>query len=137
MLGSVDSLFWAFSLPCVLYALSIIVSVEIPDMEGDRLGRKETLVARKGRRFGLVLVALSNLLATLYISMISSLDLTRASVDLRLLAIFSFLPLATGIYGLIGRSEDRKSATKLATFNVYAISSMLLIIDCYFVLNLI
>lgn len=137
MLKSVDGLFWIFSFPCVLYTLSIIVSVEIPDMEGDRLGRKETLVVHKGRRFGLVLVALSNLLATLYISIISSMDLTRTSVDLRLLAVFSLLPLATGIYGLMERSEDRRSATKLATFNVYAISSMLLIVDCYFILNLI
>ena len=136
MLGSVSSLFWAFSFPCILYALSIIVSVEIPDMEGDRQGHKETLIVRKGRRFGLVLIALSNLLANFYISMISVMDLAHTSVDLRLVAIFSLLPVATGIYGLIRRSEDRKSATRLVTLNVYAISSMLLIIDCYFISNL-
>lgn len=136
ILGSVDSLFWIFSFPFVLYALSIIVSVEMPDMEGDSQGGKDTLVARRGRRFGFVLIALSNLLAALYLFIISKSNPTQASVDLRLIAILSLLPLATGILGLTERTEDRKSATKLVTFNVYAISSMLLIVDCYLILTL-
>jgi len=134
--GSLDSLFWVFSFPFVLYALSIIVSVEMPDMEGDSKGRKYTLVVRKGRRFGFVLIALANLLATLYLSVVSKSNLTLVSVDLRPIAIFSLPPLATGILGLIERTEDRKPATRLVTFNVYAISSMLLIVDCYFILSL-
>lgn len=136
ILGSLDSLFWTFSFPVVLYALSIILSVEMPDMEGDGRGGKETLVVRKGRRFGFVLIALSNLLATLYLSIVSGLNLTQVSIDLRLIAIFSVGPLATGIVGLIERSEDRNSATKLVTSNVYAISFMLLITDCYFISTL-
>jgi len=130
--GSVDSLFWTLSLPCILYALSIIVSVEMPDMEGDRQGHKETLVVRKGRRFGFAVIAVSNLLATLYLVLVSRSNLAQASIDLRLIAIFSLLPLATGILGLIERTEHRGWATKLVTFNVYAISFMLLITDCYF-----
>ena len=133
MLGSLDSLFWAFSFPVVLYALSVIVSVEIPDMEGDGKGGKYTLVVRRGRRFGFVLVALSNLLATSYLSILSKSNLTQISIDLRLIAVFSLAPLATGILGLIERTENRNSATRLATFNVYAISFMLLITDCYFI----
>jgi len=133
MLGSLGGLFWAFSFPVVLYALSVIVSVEIPDMEGDGKGGKHTLVVRRGRRFGFVLVALSNLLATLYLSILSKSNLTQISIDLRLIAVFSLAPLATGILGLIERTEDRNSATRLATFNVYAISFMLLITDCYFI----
>jgi len=134
--GSLDSLFWVFSFPFVLYALSIILSVEMPDMEGDSKGYKNTLIVRNGRKFGFVLIALSNLLATLYLSVISKSNLTQVSVDLRPIAIFSLLPLATGILGLIERTEDRKPATRLVTFNVYAISSMLLIVDCYFILSL-
>jgi 1,4-dihydroxy-2-naphthoate octaprenyltransferase len=133
MLGSLGGLFWAFSFPDVLYALSVIVSVEIPDMEGDGKGGKHTLVVRRGRRFGFVLVALSNLLATLYLSILSKSNLTQISIDLRLIAVFSLAPLATGILGLIERTENRNSATRLATFNVYAISFMLLITDCYFI----
>ena len=133
MLGSLGGLSWAFSFPVVLYALSVIVSVEIPDMEGDGKGGKYTLVVRRGRRFGFVLVALSNLLATSYLSILSKSNLTQISIDLRLIAVFSLAPLATGILGLIERTEDRNSATRLATFNVYAISFMLLITDCYFI----
>jgi 1,4-dihydroxy-2-naphthoate octaprenyltransferase len=133
MLRSLDSLFWIFSFPVVLYALSVIVSVEAPDMEGDGKGGKYTLVVRRGRRFGFALVALCNLLATLYLSILSESNLTQISIDLRLIAVFSLAPLAMGILGLIERTEDRNSATRLATFNVYAISFMLLITDCYFI----
>jgi len=133
MLGSLDSLYWVFSFPVVLYALSIIVSVEIPDMEGDAKGGKRTVVVGKGRRFGFVLIALSNLLATLYLSILSKSNWAQISIDLRLIAVFSLAPLATGILGLVERTEDRNSATRLATFNVYAISFMLLITDCYFI----
>jgi 1,4-dihydroxy-2-naphthoate octaprenyltransferase len=136
ILGSLDSLFWTLSFPVILYALSIIVSVEMPDVEGDGQGGKETLVVRIGRRFGFVLFALSNLLATLYLSIISGSNLAQASIDLRLIAIFSLAPVATGILGLIERTEDRNSATRLVTFNVYAISFMLLITDCYFISTL-
>ncbi len=136
MLGSVDIMFWAFSFPCILYALSIIVSVEMPDMEGDREGHRDTLVVRIGRRYGFVLIAASNVAATLYLSLASRLNLARGSIDLALVAIFSLLPLATGVLGLLKRPEDRKSATRVATLNVYAISSMLLLIDCYFILTL-
>ena len=133
---SLDSLFWVFSFPFVLYALSIIVSVEMPDMEGDSKGRKRTLVVHRGRRFGFALIALANLLATLYLSVISTSNLTLVSVDLRPIAILSLPPLATGILALIRRTEDRKPATRLVTLNVYAISFMLLIVNCYFILSL-
>jgi 1,4-dihydroxy-2-naphthoate polyprenyltransferase len=133
MLGSLGSLFWTFSFPVVLYALSVIVSVEIPDMEGDAKGGKHTLIVRRGRRFGFILITLSNLLATLYLSILSKSNLTQISIDLRLIAVFSLAPLATGIVGLIERTENRNSATRLVTLNIYAISFMLLITDCYFI----
>jgi len=133
MLGSLDRLFWVFSFPVVLYALSIIVSVETPDMEGDAKGGKRTVVVRKGRRFGFVIIALANLFATMYLFILSKSNWAQISIDLRLIAVFSLAPLATGILGLIERTEDRNSATRLATFNVYAISFMLLITDCYFI----
>jgi 1,4-dihydroxy-2-naphthoate octaprenyltransferase len=131
MLGSLDSLFWVFSFPVVLYALSIIVSVEMPDMEGDAKGGKRTVVVRKGRRFGFAIIALANLLATMYLSILSKSNWAQISIDLRLIAVFSLAPLVTGILGLMERTEDRNSATRLATFNVYAISLLLFITDCY------
>jgi 1,4-dihydroxy-2-naphthoate octaprenyltransferase len=137
MLGSVDITFWGFIFPCILYALSIIVSVEMPDVEGDRKGRRRTLVVRVGRRFSFVLLATTNLAATLYLFLVSRSNLVHGSIDLGLVAIISLLPLTTGVLGLLKRTEDRKSATRLVTLNVYAISSMLLLIDCYFILTLI
>jgi len=135
MLGRVDVTFWVFSSPCILYALSIIVSVEMPDMEGDCKGHRNTLVVRVGRRFGFIVIAISNFAATLYLYLVSKSNLALGSIDLSLVAIISLLPLATGVLGLVERTEDRRSATRLATLNVYAISSMLLLTNCYFILT--
>jgi len=38
LMASFDIVFWLFDLPFMFYALAFIISVEIPDMEGDRLG---------------------------------------------------------------------------------------------------
>ena len=108
----------------------------MPDMEGDCKGQRDTLVVRIGRRYSFVLIAVSNLAATLYLSLAPKSNLAHGSIDLALVAILSLLPLATGVLGLMKSHEDGKSATRLATLNVYAISSMLVLIDCYLISTL-
>jgi len=45
---TLDLLFLIFVLPSMLYSLAFIVSVEIPDLESDRLGGKNTLIVKRG-----------------------------------------------------------------------------------------
>ena len=105
-------------------------------MEGDCKGQRDTLVERIGRRLGFVLIAVSNLIATLYLSLASKLNLAHGSIDLTFVAVLSLLPLATGVLGLVEKTADKKPATRLVTLNVYAISAMLLLTDCYFIATL-
>jgi hypothetical protein len=51
-------------------------------------GGKHTVVVRRGRRFGFVIIALANLLATMYLSILSKSNLSQISIDLRLIAVF-------------------------------------------------
>lgn len=131
-----DIIFAVFTLPCALYALAFIINVEIPDLEGDSMGNKKTLVVLKSRRFGFVITAFSLSVATLYFLIISTTNLLTALIDFRLIALFSSVPLLVGFAGLIRRPEDRDSATRLAVWNVAAISLFLLIVDLYFVILL-
>jgi len=57
-------------IPLTLYGLAFIISVEILDMEADRLGDKKTWVARKGRRFGFTAIGLLVLFAAGYFFLI-------------------------------------------------------------------
>jgi 1,4-dihydroxy-2-naphthoate octaprenyltransferase len=131
-----DIVFGVFTLPCMLYALAFIINVEIPDLEGDRAGKKRTLIVLKGRKFGFAVTAFSLSAATLYFLIVSLTNLLTPLVDFRLIALFSSVPVFVGFVGLIRRPEDRDSATRLAIRNVAAISLFTLLVDLYFVVLL-
>jgi 1,4-dihydroxy-2-naphthoate octaprenyltransferase len=131
-----DTAFGVFALPFAVYALAFIISVETPDLEGDRKGNKRTLIVLKGRRFGFATIAFSLFTATLYFLLISTTKAFMPLVDFRLLALFSLAPLITGFLGLAKRPESRDLATKLASLNVSSISLFLLIVDLYFIILL-
>jgi 1,4-dihydroxy-2-naphthoate octaprenyltransferase len=137
MKASFDSALGVFAVPCALYALAFIVNVEIPDLEGDRIGNKKTLIVLEGRRFGFFVNAFLLSFATLYFLIISMANLLSPLVDFRLIALLSSLPLSTGLFGLIRRPEDRDSALTLASLNVASISLFLLLIDLYLTILLV
>jgi 1,4-dihydroxy-2-naphthoate octaprenyltransferase len=126
-----DSGFWIFALPSILYALAFMISVEIPDMESDRLSNKRTLVAYIGRKFGLKLIAVLLFLATMYFLIISVAKLLQPPINFLMLTLLSLIPSAFGILGLIRGNETSEVAGKLATCNLSALFIFLLLIDCY------
>lgn len=131
-----DILFLIFVLPLMFYGLSFIISVEIPDMEGDSLGNKNTLVVRKGRKFGFTLIAFSLSLGTLYFLILGTMNLVPTIINFLLIALFSLPPLCLGILGLLRRPTDRNSATKLVSRIVSSFYLFILMVDCYFAILL-
>jgi len=129
--ASFDLAFGIFALPCMLYALAFIICVEIPDMESDRRGNKNTLIVRKGRKFGFTLVTVSVSLASLWFLLVQMANFVHLPVDFRLIILLSFLPLLIGILGLVRRTEDRDIATKLVSHEISALAVFLLIVNCY------
>lgn len=132
--GGFDFSFIVFALPSMLYALAFIISVEIPDMEIDGLGLKNTIIVREGRKFGFKLITLSLSFSTLYFLAISLTNLFQSLIDFRLTTLFSLLPLVIGIFGLGKQTDDKELATRLVIYNLLVFSLFLLIIDCYFIL---
>lgn len=129
--ASFDLAFWVFGLPCMLYALAFIICVEIPDMESDQRGNKNTLVVLKGRKFGFTLIAISVSLASLWFLLVQVANLVHLPVDFRLIILLSFLPLFPGVLGLVRRTEYRNIATKLVSHELSALTLFLLIVNCY------
>ncbi len=128
--GSFSPLFLAFAVPSLLYALSFIVNVEVPDMEGDIAGGKKNFVARKGRAVGFASASLLCILATIFIAILT---LGQYAIDFRPVLLFSFVPLLPAMYGLVIRPRARETAVKLVQINVGCYLLFILLVDAYLV----
>jgi len=122
-----------FSTPLMLYGLAIILTVEIPDMESDRLGSKRTWIARKGRGFGFAMIAASFLLATLFFLIYPWLTSRNFPLDYRVLGSLSLLPLGVGCVGLIKSPIEKRPATRVVNEIMIALIIFCTLVDGYMV----
>ncbi len=133
LMGTLNLPFFVFVIPMVFLQLLFTSSVEIPDMEGDRLGGKMTWIASKGRGFGFKLVAISGFLATISFIMLPLTNLFPAGIDFRILALISLIPLSLGIIELVKKPYDKQSATKFCIYNLASILVVVILINCYLI----
>jgi len=131
--GALDPPFFAFALPLLLYGLVFIVSVEIPDMEGDIAGRKPTLVARKGRIYGFGLIAVAAALATATLLLFAYSGIF-SPVDFRPIALVSCIPLGIALWGFSNRCAERAFALRYATANIAGYFLFQGLVVLYFIL---
>jgi len=132
LMGTLDLPFFVFVISMLFLQMLFTGSVEIPDMEGDRLGGKMAWIASKGREFGFKMIAISGFLATISFFIIPFTNLFSQNIDFRILALISLISLSLGIIGLIKKPVDRESATKLTCINVIAFFLMSILINAYF-----
>lgn len=118
-----------FTIPLVLYALSTILLVEIPDMEADRLGQKRTWVAQKGRKFGFMAIGCLLLIATGSLLLVPFIFELPLPLNFRLLEFFSLLPLGAGILGMIKRPTERIDAIRLMNTIIAALAVFFVLTD--------
>ena len=118
-----------FTIPLMLYGLAFILTVEIPDMEADRLGHKQTWVVHKGRSFTFTVVGALLLAATGFFFCIHYLYLHVFPLDFHLLGFISLLPLGTGGLGVVIRPVDRQTATKLANAMIISLAVFFILMD--------
>jgi len=132
--GHIDQDGLLFIVPLMLYGLAFILSVEIPDMESDRLGNKWTWVARKGRGFGFSVTGVSLFLATLFFICLPWLTARAYPVNFHFLGILSLLPLGAGCFGLLKRPLEKSSATRVVYGIMIALVIFCILVDGYLVL---
>ncbi len=131
LMGTLNLPFFIFIIPMVFLQLLFTNSVEIPDMEGDRLGGKKTWIASRGREFGFKLIAISGFLATVSFLIIPFTNLFPASINFKILALISLIPLSLGIVELIKKPYDKQSATRFCIYNLASILVTAILINCY------
>jgi 1,4-dihydroxy-2-naphthoate octaprenyltransferase len=121
--GELDPFFAIFSVPLFCYGFYFIMSVEIPDEEADRRAGKRTLVAARGRRFGLQVILISAIGATLWFLMLAA---TNGSV--LVVALLSLIPLASGIWGYTASQETYRQIPFMQG-NIMALVLFCLLVD--------
>ncbi len=133
LMGTLNLPFFIFIIPMLFLQMLFANSVEIPDMEGDRIGGKITWIVSRGRKFGFKVIAISGLMATMSFLSLSLTSIFPSNIDFRILAIISLIPLSLGIIELIKKPIDKKSATKFCTYNLASIIVTAILINFYFI----
>ncbi|MBU4536261.1 MAG: prenyltransferase [Euryarchaeota archaeon] len=133
LMGSLTIPFLIFTIPLVFSRLVLTNSANTPDMEGDKLGGKITLVVAKGREFGFKLIAISAIFMTLSFMLIPLTGFFYSLINFNVLVLISLVPLGLAILGYIKMPLDRKTATKFATLNIQSILLLGILINSYFV----
>jgi len=132
IMGTLTIQFLIFAIPMLFLQLLFTMSVEIPDMEGDRAGGKMTWIASRGREFGFRIIAISGILATISFLLMPYTNLFPAVIDFKILAAISLIPLSLGIIELIKNPNDKTSATKFCIYNLAGIFTSVILINLYF-----
>jgi 1,4-dihydroxy-2-naphthoate polyprenyltransferase len=132
--GQLDGWYWFFFLPFVLYGFILALSLEAPDVEGDRLGNKKTFGVAHGVRkvFGLAL-ALSA--AAFVIFLFYALQINASSINFKAVAAFAAVPVVAGILSLLG-VQKQKSAQTLSSINVCSLIAFNVLMIAYLLIQL-
>lgn len=101
MSGTIDWKLGVLSIPLVLYGFFFIFTVEMPDVESDRLGGKTNLLVRRGLTTGLMAMVMVNAGATVSLSIIAYTGVLGTIINFWYLALFSPLLLLIAVYGAI------------------------------------
>ncbi|MGZ7048990.1 MAG: prenyltransferase [Methanobacterium sp.] len=133
LMGTLNLPFFIFIIPMLFLQMLFANSVEIPDMEGDKIGGKITWIVSRGRKFGFKIIAISGLMATISFLSLSLTGIFPSNIDFRILAIISLIPLSLGIIEIIKKPIDKISATKYCTYNLASIIIAVILINFYFI----
>ena len=132
-MGTIDLPFVIFCIPILFLQFMFSVGVEIPDLEGDKMGGKITWIVAKGREFGFKLMGISVVFATISFLIIPLTNLFPQIIDFRVLALISLIPLSLGLYAFWKRPLEKKPATKLAITSIGSLFAVLILLNCYFI----
>ncbi|NLG50769.1 MAG: prenyltransferase [Chloroflexi bacterium] len=131
--GGVADSFWLLTIPMLCYGVAFILSVQIPDMEADRQGGKRTLVTRIGRRAGFVGAGAAYMAATVSLLLVTLVVGGQGPAWLPTLTLFSLVPSAIGLVGLVRRPEERQAAIGLVNAMLTGLIAFVVLSDGYLI----
>jgi 1,4-dihydroxy-2-naphthoate polyprenyltransferase len=128
--GTITSEMWAFALPLVFYGYAFTIGVQIPDINADRINKKNNYASTFGEKASYRAITVLCILATLAIYSITylfSLDLNFTAI-----LIFSFFPLSASIFGLAVKRLDTEKRIMAIISSIFLFTALC---DAYLILS--
>jgi 1,4-dihydroxy-2-naphthoate octaprenyltransferase len=132
--GQLDISFLLLTIPFMMYGFVLSLSLEAPDMEDDLKVGKTNLVVRKGRYFTFSAITALSVLATVLFLMYAKTIASATAIDLKVITVFSSIPLAAGLVGFLKKPEKREEANRFGAVNIAALFLFNIIMNAYFII---
>ena len=129
--GSIDLFFAFFIFPLSCYGFLFILTVEMPDVENDRLGNKINVLVKWGIQTGMGISFVLALAGTLSLLVFYFSGFFAGRLDLWLFILFSFVPLVGVCSGFFVDLSSRGNLTRQVMINTSTIILFLFLLDAY------
>jgi len=120
------------TIPLMLYMAVFIISAEIPDRQGDTLGKKKTFVVRTSTLTGHFANAMFTLIAAVYFFILAFTGVLHVPVDFFILAVLSLIPFVFGMMSFLRYLKTSQIDLKIINASVSSVVVFILIINVYF-----
>ncbi|MBE3128949.1 MAG: prenyltransferase [Actinobacteria bacterium] len=120
-----------FTVPFAIYSFVFALNVEIPDFEADRYANKKNLISNLGRKKGFYIMLIASLIGTVYLFVISFVDIISKFIDYKIYGYFSLFPFITILITLIYYIKIKKFSAKLIIFNISSLLLFLIFNNIY------
>ena len=127
--NTIGPLFQLFILPLSFYGLFFIITVELPDVESDKISQKINFLVKWGRTTGKVVTVLATFTGTSLMTALLFVGAANKQIDVMPFAVFSFLPLIASVSGLVFQATTRTVLVRQVMVNMASMILYLFLID--------
>ncbi|GAB4312980.1 MAG: hypothetical protein Kow0019_12170 [Methanobacteriaceae archaeon] len=127
--GFIDIKFLLFSIPQMIYQVVFILSVELPDMEGDKEAGKNTFTVKYGAKASQFIIMVSTILGIISFILLGLTHMYNP-INFNFILIFSFIPLLTALWGY--KNKLKIEYVKFTKYMVTSLIILILLLDIYF-----
>lgn len=129
--GQMDLQIILFTIPFMIYQLLFIISVEIPDKEGDQKAGKITFIVRNGRKQGFVIILGLTIIGTAIFLLLNQIRLF-GPVNFNIIAILSLIPLIVSVWTFRNRTSQKIKATNMVSYLAVSLVLLVIMVNIYF-----
>lgn len=134
--GGLDGAFLVFVPAVLMYGIVFIIVVQMPDMEGDRLGGKPSIIVKRGRKFGYRVAAAAAALASLYFLALGLVAPGASPVDLGVAFLCSLVPTAFALGAALRGDPRFEGAARSSTATMGSLFAFNILFNTYMVTGL-
>jgi 1,4-dihydroxy-2-naphthoate octaprenyltransferase len=135
--GFFDLFYFVFTFAIFFYGLEFIILVEMPDMEGDKIGKKNTLIVKNGLKFGYKLILISILVSSVYYLFLSFIGIFSEYINYSVVFLISLIPMILALKEWSKMVFDIENISKFAIKNIITLLFALNLINIYLIISII